>query len=164
MIGELYACAHELLELAAGHGFEGNLWHHFLTYLLANHENAFSMACEIVGEIQGSLNQAADHDFEIFMQLYRVDFDLVEQSLGVRCFAEIGDFENVDSDRKLFNRRIRDRIGDLTVKLANAGTVQEFHRHLVSFTKISALVNLDCTRRLVYAISMGMCILFPLPM
>ncbi len=135
MIGELYACAHELLELAAGHGFEGNLWHHFLTYLLANHENAFSMACEIVGEIQGSLNQAADHDFEIFMQLYRVDFDLVEQSLGVRCFAEIGDFENVDSDRKLFNRRIRDRIGDLTVKLANAGTVQEFHRHLVSFYK-----------------------------
>ena len=44
---EAYACANELLELAADYGFEGNLWHCFLSFCLANHENAYSTSCEI---------------------------------------------------------------------------------------------------------------------
>ena len=44
-----YACANGLTELAGAYGFEGNLWHNYLTFLLVNHENAFSTACEIVG-------------------------------------------------------------------------------------------------------------------
>lgn len=42
---EAYACANELLELAADYGFEGNLWHCFLSFCLANHENAYSTSC-----------------------------------------------------------------------------------------------------------------------
>ena len=38
-----------LLDLATQYGFNKNLWHNYLTYLLVNHENAFSMACEIRG-------------------------------------------------------------------------------------------------------------------
>lgn len=56
--------------------FAGNLWHDYLTYLLVNHENAFSTACEIVGPVEGTINAFAMHDFEIFKQLY--DFDLKE--------------------------------------------------------------------------------------
>lgn len=135
MTEDLYECANVLLELAASHGFEGDLWHNFLTYILANHENAFSMACEIVGEVEGSVNQAADHDFAIFMQLYQADWKTVEEALGVACLSEIGKFHNVDSDRKLFNRRIRDRIDELTLKLEHAEDVGEFHRAVVSFYK-----------------------------
>lgn len=51
---EAYACANELLELAADYGFEGNLWHCFLSFCLANHENAYSTSCEIRGDMGGT--------------------------------------------------------------------------------------------------------------
>lgn len=54
--GLLYECVNEILELSARHGLEGNLWHTYLTFLLANDENAYSTACEIVGEADGSIN------------------------------------------------------------------------------------------------------------
>ena len=38
-----YGFVNRLLEFSETHGFEGNLWHMYLTYLLANNENAYSM-------------------------------------------------------------------------------------------------------------------------
>ena len=32
----LFECLNQLMELAVSHGFEGNLWHGFLTFLLVN--------------------------------------------------------------------------------------------------------------------------------
>ena len=49
----LFECIHELLELSVRHGFEGNLWHTYLTFLLASDENAYSTSCEIVGAVEG---------------------------------------------------------------------------------------------------------------
>ena len=34
-----YSCMNRLVEMASTYGFTGNLWHSYLTYLLANHEN-----------------------------------------------------------------------------------------------------------------------------
>ena len=51
--GLLFSCMNELLELSECHGFFGNLWHTFLTFLLANDENAYSTSCEITGETKG---------------------------------------------------------------------------------------------------------------
>ena len=56
---EAYVCANELLELAADYGFEGNLWHCFLSFCLANHENAYSTSCEIRGDMGGTLSHMA---------------------------------------------------------------------------------------------------------
>ena len=55
----LFDCINELLELSVSHGFEGNLWHTYLTFLLASDENAYSTSCEIVGEVKGSINEIA---------------------------------------------------------------------------------------------------------
>ena len=68
--GLLFDCINELLELSVSHGFEGNLWHTYLTFLLASDENAYSTSCEIVGEIEGSLNEIALHDFAIFKEMF----------------------------------------------------------------------------------------------
>ena len=38
MKGLLFEQMNDILELSASHGFEGNLWHTYLTYLLASHE------------------------------------------------------------------------------------------------------------------------------
>lgn len=62
---EFYECVNGLIEIAGSYGFTGNLWHDYLTLLLVNHENAFSMASEIRGAIEGSINQLALHDFAI---------------------------------------------------------------------------------------------------
>ena len=43
----LYESLNQLMELAVSHGFEGNLWHSFLAFILVNNENAYSKACEI---------------------------------------------------------------------------------------------------------------------
>ena len=60
----LFECMNEILEISASHGFEGNLWHTYLTFLLVNDENAYSTSCEIVGEIDGSINRIALHDWQ----------------------------------------------------------------------------------------------------
>ena len=73
--GLLFDCINELLELSVSHGFEGNLWHTYLTFLLASDENAYSTSCEIVGEIEGSLNEIALHDFAIFKEMFDYDFE-----------------------------------------------------------------------------------------
>ena len=70
----LYECIHSLLEMAGNHGFYGNLWHCYLTNLLVNNENSYSKACEIRGEVEGTINRAVLHDIVIFKEFYDYDF------------------------------------------------------------------------------------------
>ena len=133
--GEYFACIHQLVEMAGTYGFAGNLWHDYLTYLLVNHENAFSTACEIVGPVEGTINAFAMHDFEIFKQLY--DFDLKELEkiyLSVDS-SLITDYQNINEGSKVFNKRIRDRICTLAQKLAKAESTEEFMDDMVQFYK-----------------------------
>ena len=85
--GLLFSCMNELLELSECHGFFGNLWHTFLTFLLANDENAYSTSCEITGETKGSLNLAAEHDFWIFKELFDYDFTALMRVLDAGSFS-----------------------------------------------------------------------------
>ena len=78
----LFECVNELLELSVSHGFEGNLWHTYLTFLLVNDENAYSTSCEIVGAVEGSINEIALHDLGIFKELFDYDFTELEKNLG----------------------------------------------------------------------------------
>lgn len=87
--GLLFDCINELLELSVSHGFEGNLWHTYLTFLLASDENAYSTSCEIVGEIEGSLNEIALHDFAIFKEMFDYDSEELEKSLDADCLKII---------------------------------------------------------------------------
>ena len=40
------SCGGRLTEMAVKYGFEGNLWHCFLAFCLANNENAYTTTCE----------------------------------------------------------------------------------------------------------------------
>ena len=122
-----------LVEMAGTYGFEGNLWHNYLTYLLVNHENVFSTSCEIVGEVEGSLNQIALHDFEIFRGLFAYDFAQIEDCIGVHQFVLVQDYHNGNRDSRIFNRRIRDRICDLTKALERAENAEQFMREMQRF-------------------------------
>jgi len=128
-----YACYHDLMELAVSHGFEGNLWHNFLAFILINHENAYSRACEIRGEVTGSINQVAIHDLAIFKELFDFDLHKIEQAFLVDGIDVLENFESVDGSSKIFNKRIRDRICDLGIQLAKADTAEQFKEIVTRF-------------------------------
>ena len=92
----LFENLNELIELAANYGFEGNLWHTFLTFLLANSENAYSTACEVVGEVEGSVNKAALHDFQIFKELFEYDLKEMGEKLGTDSLELIEEYHPVN--------------------------------------------------------------------
>ncbi|MFR2956903.1 MAG: ATP-binding protein, partial [Lachnospiraceae bacterium] len=130
-----FSCMHDLVELAGNYGFENNLWHNYLTFLLVNNENIFSTACEIRGVTEGSLLSLARHDFAIFRELFACDFTELERMLQAGVFEEFLHYARTESTGKLFNRRIRDRICELSGQLANAETLEAFTEYMVSFYK-----------------------------
>ncbi len=131
----LHECANGLLEMAASHGFEGNLWHNYLTFLLANDENAYSTACEVVGEIEGSVNEVALHDFEIFRELFACDFTEMQEVLGSAPMNLLLDYKGAEGHGKVFNKRIRDRICELAKKLGDTKDAIEFKAIVTEFYK-----------------------------
>ena len=133
--GQYFFCVHQMVGMAGAYGFSGNLWHNDLTFLLVNKENAFSTACEIVGPVEGSINALAVHDFSIFKELFDFDFSRFEEvypSLDVRL---ITDYRNINEGSKVFNKRIRDRICQLALRLGQAADAEEFMADMVQFYK-----------------------------
>ena len=129
---DAFACANRLIELAVTYGFEGNLWHCFLAFCLANHENAYSTSCEIVGPVKGTLNELARHDFRILRELFSC-------SIGALDGAETGiwhlmeSYENPSEDSRVFNRRIRDRIVELAAALEQTQDEAQFQACVTEF-------------------------------
>ncbi|MCR5420271.1 MAG: ATP-binding protein [Lachnospiraceae bacterium] len=130
-----YDIASNLIELAASHGYKGNLWHMYLTYLLANNENPYSLATEQKGDINGTLNDIALHDFEIFRSLFEIDLDIIEKKLNTGCMDQIVHFEGPDENGKLFNKRVRDRICRLGTSLSKTHSVEDFKAVITDFYK-----------------------------
>ena len=131
----LFECVNELLELSVSHGFEGNLWHTYLTFLLVNDENAYSTSCEIVGAVEGSINEIALHDLGIFKELFDYNFTELEKNLGAGCIQVLMDYHGASRTGKVFNRRVRDRICTLAGALGTASSVQDFKDKMTQFYK-----------------------------
>lgn len=131
----LYDCIHRLLEMAGNHGFYGNLWHCYLSNLLVNNENSYSKACEIRGAVDGTINKAVLHDIVILKELFDYDFSDMVRTLGVRDFDLITDYVSSDSESKVYNSRIRERICQLAVKFTQDHTPEEMKDTLTEFYK-----------------------------
>jgi len=131
----LYSTLNGLIELAACYGFEGNAWHFFLAYLLANHENAFSTGCEIIGRTEGSINALALQDFAAFQTLFRYDLKKLDEELGMDVFSVLLNFKSSTGSSKVYNQRVHERIGELSRHLAEARDPGEFMDCVVRFYK-----------------------------
>ena len=128
------ALANELIELAAEYGFEGNLWHCFLAFCLANHENAYSISCEIRGDQGGTLSRLARQDFALIWQLYKKDIRVLDKLVPKSfVWSELASFEPAVGSSRIFNRRIRDRIIKLSLSLAEAESVEAFAQAVGEF-------------------------------
>ena len=74
LVTRVFQQVKRILEVATDYGFDRNLWHNYLTFLLMNDENPFSLTCEKVGAREGSVNFFAKNDFKAFQALFRYDF------------------------------------------------------------------------------------------
>ncbi len=128
-----YDCFHELLELAGKYGFYGNLWHCYLSNLLVNNENSYSMATEIVGEVEGSINDAVLHDIVILKELYDYDFSDMVKSLGISDFFLCENYTASKRESKMYNTRICKRIVELADRFNENNTPEEMKATLTEF-------------------------------
>ena len=128
-----YECFNQLSELAVSHGFRGNLWHNFLAFILVNNENAYSKACEIRGAVEGSINQLALHDLRIIKELFDFDFEAFAAAYEVDCIDAILHYESMEQSGRLFNKRISERICELTEKLEQSKDAEQFLYEVTGF-------------------------------
>ncbi len=135
MAALMYECIHQLIELAGNYGFSGNLWHCYLANLLVNNENSYSKACEIRGEIPGTINQATLHDIEIFKEFYDYDFAPMAEKLGVKSWNLVVNYETNQQESKVYNTRICARICELAERFNSDTTPEEMKHTLTLFYK-----------------------------
>ena len=129
-----YILASQLIRLAADYGFEGNLWRCFLAFVLASHENAYSISCEIRGDQGGTLSRLARQDLAVMQELYKKDIRCLDECLGqVPVWHELADYRPADTGSRIFNKRIRDRIIELSRALEEAKDTEAFQREVAGF-------------------------------
>ena len=127
-----FSCANQLIELAVTFGFQGNLYHCFLAFCLANHENAYSTSCEITGPAGGSLDALALHDFRIFKELFDQDIRTLDGE-GENLWGQIASYQAASENGRVFNKRIRDRILALALSLEQAPDAAAFQKEVTQF-------------------------------
>ncbi|MDL2302015.1 ATP-binding protein [Lachnospiraceae bacterium OttesenSCG-928-D06] len=133
--GLLYECMNKIIASSEELGFHGNLWHCYLANLLVNNENSYTMACEMKGSINGSINEAALHDMEIFKKYFAYDFTDMVKHLNVPAFHMIFSYEGRDVSAKGYNKRISGRICELAEALHKDGNGDKMLCTLTNFYK-----------------------------
>ena len=142
LIGEIYEQVHRLLDLATKYGFNKNLWHNYLAYLIATTETPFTLVSEKVGANEGSVNEFALNDFRIFRELFAYDFGKIERALGINCFTILENYTAVGKPERVFNRSVSEKVQELSARIESVkgdadGEVpeQELYRIITGFYK-----------------------------
>lgn len=120
IIAGIYSIIQQLLRISTDYGFDGNLWHNYLTWLLINSENPFSITCEKVGAKTGSVNLFAKGDFRIFKALFEYDFHPMEKSLGIDCFSIISNYQAIEKPSGRYNKMVSDQVRALSMAIEKA--------------------------------------------
>lgn len=130
---KIYSLIHQLLELSTEFGFNKNLWHNYLAFLIATTENPFSITCEKVGAKEGTVNQFAKNDFKIFKQLFDYDFSSLESALEIDCFSVISHYQSIEKNSTRYNASVSEKVRWLSDVIAKAKDENEVFDFVTSF-------------------------------
>ncbi len=123
----------QLLMVATDYGFDKNLWHDYLTFLLITNENPFSITCEKTGANEGSVNYFAKSDFKAYKELFDYDFGWIEQELGIDCFARLSDYQAIGKPELMYNKNVSEKVRQLSEKLKTAQNEEQFFTFVTDF-------------------------------
>ena len=135
LIRDIYTQIRKLLEVATDYGFDKNLWHNYLTFLLITNENPFSLTCEKVGANEGSVNIFAKNDFQVFYNLFHFDFKPLEDALGIDCFTTISNYRAIGKKEMMYNKNVSEKVQALSNKLEQGNDAEAFFRAVTDFYK-----------------------------
>lgn len=133
LITRIYEQMKALLDLATCYGFDKNLWHNYLTFLLLTNENSFSMTSEKVGANDGSVNHFAKDDFAIFLKLFHFDFSPIEKDLGIDCFSTICNYHAIQKKERMYNKNVSEKVQLVSEQLEKAEDAEAFFRIITDF-------------------------------
>ena len=131
----IYEQIKALLDLSTMYGFDKNLWHNYLTFILLTNENSFSMTSEKVGANDGSVNHFAKGDFRIFKNLFDFDFGPIEKELGIDCFSTVCNYEAIGKKERMYNKNVSEKVQAVSVRIEQAKDEEEIFRIVTDFYK-----------------------------
>ncbi len=134
-IRDIYTQVKRLLTVATEFGFDKNLWHNYLTFLLITDENPFSLTCEKVGANVGSVNHFAKNDFQAFRALFDFDFSKIEAELGIDCFSRLSDYKAIGKKELMYNKNVSEKVQALSERLEQAQDDDAFFTAVTDFYK-----------------------------
>ena len=132
---KIYHQMKRILDISTDYGFDDNLWHNYLTYLLITTENSFSLTCEKVGASDGSVNDFAKNDFKQFKKLFDFDFSKIEKELDIDCFSKIEDYTAIHKPEFMYNKNVSEKVRTLSKKLEETKDENEFFDAVSNFYK-----------------------------
>lgn len=126
LTAKIFTQIKKLLVLATDYGFDKNLWHNYLSFILITNENPFSITCEKIGANEGSVNYFALNDFKVFIELFNFDFTEIESELGIDCFTKISNYKAIVKKELMYNRNVSQKVQQLSENLEKVTTAKEF--------------------------------------
>lgn len=109
-----------MLRLSEKYDLHGQLFQGLMTYLLAQHENIFTLSLERKIEISDSLKKVVMNDFEILFQLFHHDFSSMN-----KLYFHL--FMNYPHSKPIINQEIYDLLSHLQNQLSQSTSVEEFY-------------------------------------
>ena len=133
LITRIYEEIKRLLDLATDYGFNTNLWHNYLTFIMMTNENSFTLTSEKVGANEGSVNQFAKNDFRIFKELFDYNFYEIEKELGIDCFTIISNYTAIQKKERMYNYNVSSKVQELSSRLEKCEDEDGFFDEVTKF-------------------------------
>ena len=131
----IYLEVRRLLEVATKYGFDCNLWHNYLTFLIITDENPFSLTYEKSGKQDGTVNSFAENDFQVFRELFDYDFSKIEAALNINCFSTLSDYRAIAKREQIFNKNVSEKVKTLSKEIESAADGKEVFEAVAGFYK-----------------------------
>ena len=135
LTSRIYEQMKALLDLSTKYGFDKNLWHNYLTFILLTNDNSFSMTSEKVGANDGTVNHFAKADFAVFKKLFDFDFGPIEKDLGIDCFTTVCNYHSIPKKERMYNRNVSERVQEISEKIEKAADAEEIFTIVTDFYK-----------------------------
>lgn len=133
LVRRIYGEIKRLLELGTVCGFDENLWHCYLTWLLMTNKNAFTLTCERTACREGSVNAFVKSDYAVFRRLFHYDFSPIERDLGIDCFTAVSHYAALPKRERMYNRDVSWQVRVLSRALAQARDEEDFFSLMTSY-------------------------------